>query len=774
MADKLEPLVISIQLETERLKSQLDAVQGQVEKMGRGVADQSQHVNKLEGSFKGLAGTVGKFLGAAAIISFLSDSAKAAAEDAQSMGELDRAMKATTGSSDAQVAATDAQIQSLSEMSGVMDDKIRPAYATLLRATGDNTKAMELQKLAMDVAAGTGKDVGQVSAALAKAYAGNGAALQKLVPGIKSGSGALAQLGKNFKGAAEKAGNANPYGKLGVAMDRIKETLGKSLLPVLNIFSKILLKLMPFINKLAGILGKVLDAVMPLVETLLTALMPAFDGVMKIIMVIVNKVLPPLIKLFNDVLMPVIQILVDIIVQYLVPYLSWLADILGNVLGVAVDIISDAFKNLMKILGPIWENVLKPIIDGLMNLLGIKVTPEVEVKTNKAADSVAAGDYNFAGMELGGGGSGGGGGGGGNAQESAAQKRVNAQKKFVTGMLDAEKKYTQGLRAALKERNDALNTLTEEHANKIAEIQKDGAAKLADIVKQSQDRLKSAFASVTSFDAGQMFLNAGASISNFISMMKEKLISGRKLAEDAAALAGAGYSQTFIEQIMAQGPMMAGELTKQLLKGSPEQAAEIQGLFSDLGSLQTTGVDKLATDIYNQSGLATEELKAAYTTAQGELVTALNAENNAYAKSAEDLQVKFEDSVAKLAVTRNNAIAKSLSALNDALGTNAKSLSAALKIVDSALGSTSSKVAGQIDQIIATGKTASSLITNNQDLPVLTSSVTPTMTTPTATSNSTNINTPVYVTTNATPSDIGTAVVNNIKFNLPFTVGATA
>ena len=771
MADKLEPLVISIQLETERLKSQLDAVQGQVEKMGRGVADQSQHVDKLGGSFKGLAGTIGKFLGAAAIISFLSDSAKAAAEDAQSMGELDRAMKATTNSTDAQVASADAQIQALSDMSGVVDDKIRPAYATLLRATGDNTKAMELQKLAMDVSAGTGKDLGQVSAALAKAYSGNGAALQKLIPGIKSGAGALGQLGKQFKGAAEKAGNNNPYGKLGVAMDRIKETLGKALMPALNIFSKLLLKLMPFINKLANVLGIVLDAVMPLVDTLITMLMPAFDGIMKVVMVIVQKVFPPLIKLINDVLMPVIQILVDIIVQYLVPYLSWLADILGNVLGVAVDIISDAFKNLMKILGPIWENVLKPIIDGLMNLLGIKVTPEVEVKTNKAADSVAAGDYNFAGMELGGGGAGG---TGGNAQESAAQKRVNAQKKFVTGMLDAEKKYTQGLKDALKERDNALVTLTEEHLNKIAEIQKDGATKLADIVKQSQDRLKSAFANVTNFDAGQMFLNAGASISNFVTMLKDKLASGRKLAEDAASLAGAGYSQTFIEQIMAQGPMMAGELTKQLLQGSPQQASEIQGLFADLGSLQTHGVDKLATDIYNKSGLATEELKTAYVTAQGELATALDAENKAYAKSAEDLQVKFEDSVAKLAVARNNAISKSLNALNDALGTNAKSLSAALKIVDNALGTTSSKVATQIDQIIAAGKSATTLVNNNQDLPILTSSVTPTTPGITGSTNSTAINTSVNVSTNATPSDIGTAVVNNIKFNLPFTVGATA
>ena len=39
-------------------------------------------------------------------------------------------------------------------------------------------------------------------------------------------------------------------------MDRLKETLGKALLPILDTFGKILLKLMPFINLVAGLFDK--------------------------------------------------------------------------------------------------------------------------------------------------------------------------------------------------------------------------------------------------------------------------------------------------------------------------------------------------------------------------------------------------------------------------------------------------------------------------------------------------------------------------------------
>jgi biopolymer transport protein ExbD len=402
-----------------------------------------------------------------------------------------------------------------------------------------------------------------------------------------------------------------------------------------------------------------------------------------------------------------------------------------------------------------------------MAMLGIKIEPMVKPKVDDSElTKLGSMDLSGTNIDLGGGGAGGG--KGSSASDKKAAKEATAQQKFLNVMLEATKKYTQGIRVALKERNEALATLDREHADKIVQIQKDGSAKLADIVKQSQDRLRSAFASVTNFDAGQMFINAGANISNFVTILKDKLMAGKKLAEDAAKLTAMGYSQTFVEQIISQGPMIAGELTKQLLEATPDQALEVQSLFKDLGTLQDTGVDTLAKKIYDTSGLATTELKNAYVTAQTELVTALAAENEAYGQSAIDIQTKFEDAVAKLTTTRNNAISKSLTALNDALGTSAKSMKDALAIINDGIGATSTAVDQKITQINADTLKANNIVNGPNGLSYDYGRFAYGSTTPTpVVSGGTTINTEVNVSTNATPQDISQAVVNNIKFNLP-------
>ncbi len=497
--------------------------------------------------------------------------------------------------------------------------------------------------------------------------------------------------------------------------------------------------------------------------------MPAFESIVKVIIVLLDKIMPPLIKIFNKILLPIIEMLADWIVNYLVPAWIYLIEVLEPVVNWIADNLVQAFQDLMKVLGPLWENVIKPIIEGLASLLGIKLEPMIKPKVDDSELSkLGAMDFSGIGVDLGGGGAGG---KAGSAAEKKAAKEATAQQKFLNVMLEATKKYTQGIKVALKERNEALATLDKEHADKIVQIQKDGANRLADIVKQSQDRLRQAFASVTNFDAGQMFVNAGANISNFVEILKDKLSAGKRLAQDAADLAAMGYSQTFIEQIVSQGPLIAGELTKQLKMATPEQALEVQSLFKDLGTLQDTGVDTLAKKIYDTSGLATTELKNAYVTAQTELVTALAAENAAYGKSATEIQTKFEDAVTKLTNTRNNAISKSLTALNDALGTSAKSMKDALTLVNDGIGQTVDSVSSKIGSITSDTTKANTLISSAQALPYGTATVGSTPVTPVV-SGGTTINTEVNVSTNATPQDISQAVVNNIKFNLPITTGS--
>jgi hypothetical protein len=93
--------------------------------------------------------------------------------------------------------------------------------------------------IALDVAAANSLDVGQVTAALAKAYLGNTTALSKLGIGIskadlKTGNfnDIMEKLAKTFKGAATQGANtfSGKMARLTVSIENAKETIGKGLI----------------------------------------------------------------------------------------------------------------------------------------------------------------------------------------------------------------------------------------------------------------------------------------------------------------------------------------------------------------------------------------------------------------------------------------------------------------------------------------------------------------------------------------------------------------
>ena len=137
-------------------------------------------------------------------------------------------------------------IAKLQKTTGVLDDQLRPAFSSILTATGSVTKAEQGLSLALDVAAGTGRDVETVSLALAKAYSGQTAGLSKLGAGISSTtlkSGNMLkitdELQSKFKGQAVEAtkGYAGNIALLNVAMQNASETIGKGLLDALRILA---------------------------------------------------------------------------------------------------------------------------------------------------------------------------------------------------------------------------------------------------------------------------------------------------------------------------------------------------------------------------------------------------------------------------------------------------------------------------------------------------------------------------------------------------------
>jgi hypothetical protein len=128
------------------------------------------------------------------------DSVKAAVEDEASQKKLAKALKNTTNATDKQVASVEDYITKQQLSFGISDSKLRPALANLARATGDLTEAQRLNNLAIDISAGTGKDLESVSLALSKAYNGNLGSLTKL--GVPLDANIIKS--KDFKKATEK------------------------------------------------------------------------------------------------------------------------------------------------------------------------------------------------------------------------------------------------------------------------------------------------------------------------------------------------------------------------------------------------------------------------------------------------------------------------------------------------------------------------------------------------------------------------------------------
>jgi hypothetical protein len=115
-----------------------------------------------------------------------------------------------------------------------------------LTATGNVKKSQDGLALALDIAAGTGRDLGAVSLALAKAYGGQTTALSRLGAGLSKAtlaSGDLdlitAELSKKFSGQALAAaeGYAGSMAKLTVASENAKEIIGKDLLDAMQLIA---------------------------------------------------------------------------------------------------------------------------------------------------------------------------------------------------------------------------------------------------------------------------------------------------------------------------------------------------------------------------------------------------------------------------------------------------------------------------------------------------------------------------------------------------------
>jgi hypothetical protein len=200
---------------------------------------------KLEKNVKSLARTFGLAFSTTAVLAYGKASVKAAAADIKAQKQLALTLKNVGLERDA--ATAEGYIPRSEKEFGVIDDKLRPAYASLTVATKNTAETQRILGIALDISASTGKDLSSVVAALSKAYLGNNTSLGKLGVGIskadlktKSFKDITDQLAVTFAGSAKASADsfAGSMDKLGIASNNAKEIIGTSLIGALQSLGK--------------------------------------------------------------------------------------------------------------------------------------------------------------------------------------------------------------------------------------------------------------------------------------------------------------------------------------------------------------------------------------------------------------------------------------------------------------------------------------------------------------------------------------------------------
>jgi hypothetical protein len=264
---------------------------------------------------------------------------------------------------------------------------------------------------------------------------------------------------------------------------------------------------------------------------------------------------------------------------------------------------------------------------------------------------------------------------------------ADANKRFRETEIDADKDYAAKTLELTTKLNEKLADLREAATKKSIDLTKSANEKQEGILKQSMDRLRSAFASKTGFSLSESFKDGG-SADSLLKDLKGKLQAAKDLQANAAALAGMGYSQVFIEEVVKNGPEAGNKIAEALKAASPEATKELQDLYRQVDTISDHGLDELAKSMNAGANLATQELKDAYSqvaidlkeslaTVDSELQKSLAEANAEYAKSMVIAKVARDEKIAEAAVQLSEAIATAKKNLDESLAEAAKALAEA-------------------------------------------------------------------------------------------------
>ena len=208
----------------------------------KGLKKAKKEVSAFDKQLKNFAKTFATAFSVTALTRFGKAAVKAFAEDEKAARSLEQQLKNTGFQFSSP--AVELYIANLQKTAGVLDDELRPAFQQLLTVTGSITTSQDALNTALNISAGTGRSLTQVTTALSRAYAGNTTGLSRLGAGLdknllKTGdmNKIMGELNTKFSGqaAARLETYAGKMSLLSVAAADAQEIIGKGILDALTL-----------------------------------------------------------------------------------------------------------------------------------------------------------------------------------------------------------------------------------------------------------------------------------------------------------------------------------------------------------------------------------------------------------------------------------------------------------------------------------------------------------------------------------------------------------
>jgi hypothetical protein len=371
---------ITFDADFDELKRGVKGAENEVQ----GFGDKVSKFGKMAGAAFAVAGAAALAYGAV----LLKQGVESAIADEKAQAKLATTLQNVTNATDAQIAAVENQILQTSLLTGLTDDQLRPSFERFVRATKDSDEALKLQKVAIDVAAGSGKSLEAVTNAMARAAEGNTGALSRLGVGLTAAQLKTMSMDEVTKSLAttfggQAAQQADTFqGKmlrLQVAFDEGKETIGSFVLdavtPMINtIVNTVIPAVAGFIDSVGGKDGLTnafktyIDLIKNIFQPVLEGFKFAFDQIKNAVMA--NKEeFTVLFKFLKDFLAPLLGGVLKLAIQGIGIALGVVIGVVGNLISgfrTLFGIIQSVVGSIQSLISLVANN---PVVQGIGNAI---------------------------------------------------------------------------------------------------------------------------------------------------------------------------------------------------------------------------------------------------------------------------------------------------------------------------------------------------------------------------------------------------------------------